>query len=88
MKEIALDEFVVFERPIGYIPGMHLTIEGEIRDILDKDRRLVAKIIKFDGYRVWCSKKIRNKKTYKKFKEAFHDSLYQRITLPKQNKEV
>lgn len=68
-KEIKLDKYINFERPEGYIPMGHLSTEAEIKEICDKKRILVGEIIKFEGYRVICSKPIKNKKTYQNAKE-------------------
>lgn len=64
-KEIIIDKFYNFERPIGYIPPAFLTTEAEIRDICKKNRIIVSKIYKFDGYKVY-GKRIRNKELFKK----------------------
>lgn len=68
MKEIVIDEYVNIERPVGYKSNSHLTVEDELRYLFHKEKRLVTKILRYDGYRVLCSKKLR-KDTYKKFKE-------------------
>lgn len=82
MKEIVIDERAVIERHLGYKPFAYATVEDEILAEFDKERRLVGKIIKFDGYIVHCSKKIQNKKTYKKLKGKC-TTIINRITLPK-----
>jgi len=69
MKDIVFDQYINFEREKGYIPNCFITPEDEIRDICDKERILVQSIVKFDGYKVYCSKRIRNKKTYQEAKK-------------------
>lgn len=72
MKKIIIDEFYNFERNIGHIPVGFLSVEDEIRDVCDKNKILVQKIIKYEGYRV-IGKKIRVRKTYEKFKKVLQD---------------
>ena len=67
MTDVIIGEYIKFERPVGYRPIGYLTVEDEIRDIFDKEKRLIEKIVKFDGYIVYCSKKLR-KDTYQKIK--------------------
>ena len=68
-KTVVIDECLILERPVGYYPTTFITVEEEIKDIFDKDNRLIASIIKFDGYKVYCSKKLR-KDVYKKIKDS------------------
>jgi len=63
--DIVLDEIYKFERNKDYVSGEFLTTEDEIRDICKKNKILVQKIAKYDGYEV-IGKKVRMRKTYEK----------------------